>query len=232
MNHRRDLIERKYQCPVCADSFTSMQVKHSAKRVVRRDQDLRSHFKTVNPMYYAPVICPACGYANFQRDFDRVTAKEAEKVRTSVSSRWKPRSYGGERHLKDALIVHKLMLLSLTTMGASSLTLGKICLRLYWFLGDAGQETERDKYLQLTLDYLERAYVEEHLDETGGEEIQTLYLLGELSRINGRPREAVGYFAKLMDHPTLHQHRHIKLMAHDQWQMAASDYRRDSDEGR
>ncbi len=232
MTHTRDLIERTYDCPVCEEHFTSMQVRHSAKRVVKRDQDLRSHFKTVNPMYYAPVICPACGYANFQRDFGRISREEAERVRTLVSSRWKPRSYGGHRGLKDAVIVHKLMLLSLTTMGASSLTLGKICLRLYWFLGDAGQDEEREKYLQLTLDHLERAYFEEHLDETGGEEIQTLYLLGELSRIGGRPREAVGYFAKLMEHPTLHKHRHIKILARDQWQLAASDYRRGSDESR
>ncbi|MDK2919088.1 MAG: uncharacterized protein PWQ37_1821 [Candidatus Petromonas sp.] len=224
-----ELYEKTVHCPVCDRDFTTQKVRTSAIRVENRDEDFCPYYKSQNPLFYSVFVCPHCGYAALEGDFSRIGEREKEKIKETISPKWRPRSYDGERTIEDALEVYKLALLCSQVIGASESTIGKICLRLAWLHRYLGDEKEKD-FIKFAVKAFHKAYTTERLDEDQNDMVIILYLLGELNRRVGNYKDAIKWFDKALREPSIKKKRHIELKAREQWSFTREEYRKQKSE--
>lgn len=217
------LYDREINCPVCGIDFHTKKVRTSAIRVVKRDYDFCPYYKSENPLFYNVFVCPNCGYAALESTFSKINDIEKEKIKKFITSRWKQRSYGGERSLDIAIEVYKLALICYQLLESNYSTIGKVCLRLAWFYRYTNDEREKE-FLKFTINSFHKAYTDERLDKAEYDEVVILYLLGELNRRIGNYKDAIKWFDKALSHPEIKRKRHIELKARDQWSLTREEY--------
>lgn len=79
------LYEDTFTCPVCGQGFKSLIVLSSRLVADGTDNDLRVHYKDIEPMYYDIVTCPACYYSSLKDQFDDVMPRLRERVLTAIA---------------------------------------------------------------------------------------------------------------------------------------------------
>ncbi|SHJ84501.1 DUF2225 domain-containing protein [Paramaledivibacter caminithermalis] len=220
------LYEKSVQCPVCNNSFKTKKVRTSAIRMARRDSDFCPYYEGENPLFYGVFICHRCGYAALEGEFTKLNSEDKEKIVKLITAKWYPRSYGGRRNLDEAIEAYKLALVCCNILGVKDSVLGKISLRLSWFYRyKKNAELER-KFTEFTVNFFEKAYTGERVNNDEYDEIATLYLLGELNRRIGKYSEAIMWFDKTLSNPQIKKKRHIELKAREQWSIAREQYKK------
>ncbi len=217
-----NLYNKQINCPVCGIDFDTKKVRTSAIRIVNRDEDFCPHYKSENPLFYSVYVCPNCGYAALESDFTKISERNKEIIKKTISSKWNQRSYGEKRKLEDAIEVYKLALLNHQIIHSPKSTIGKLCLRLAWFYRYINNDREKE-FIKYTIDSFYEAYTLERIDKEDYDEVIMLYLLGELNRRIGNYKEAVKWFDKALSNPDINRKRHIKLKARQQWSLAREE---------
>lgn len=220
----KGLFERHIQCPVCELEFSTVKMLSNAPRVLKREPDFYTTYIGENPVYYAVFVCPNCGYSAFEKDFKEVSTQVKEIIFQKVSLQWSRRDYGKIRSTQEALEVYKLALLCYTLTSASSLTIGKIAMRIGWLYRELGDPREKD-FIKHTANYFEKAYTSEDLNIDTEEEITILFILGEYNRQLGNFPEAVKWFSKALEIPDIKKKRHLEQRVRDQWALLSESYR-------
>lgn len=64
------LMDKSYTCPLCKKTFNALKVKSSKLVLEKTDNDMRSRYKDVEPLYYDVVTCPHCFYSALSETFD------------------------------------------------------------------------------------------------------------------------------------------------------------------
>ncbi len=220
------LFDRNYVCPVCRTSFDSKQVKTSAIRTKKREKDFHATFHGENPTYYGVICCGNCGFAQFEGDFKKtLNPKDVLKVKEIISSRWKPQNFSEPRNLETAIKVHTIAMASYKILGGRPSVMAKLYLRLAWFHRENAQPVESEKYIRLALaSFIESYELDKVEDLDEGKELETIYLIGELSRQLGDYKEAIKWFDRVVRHEFAFKNRLIKTYAREQWALAAEQH--------
>lgn len=200
------LYQKNINCPVCHEDFKTTKVKTSAVRTVSREADFYTVYSGDNPAWYEAFVCPHCGYSAFEAGFLEISPLQVEQVRKLVMPRWKKRDFGGKRTVEEALEAHMLALVCYQVIGAKKTTLGKVCLRVAWLYREMNDPKETN-YMELALRNLEEAFSTEHLDEDKANEINVMFLMGELNRRLQNYTEASRWFTALLGEPELKKNR-------------------------
>lgn len=220
-----DLFDRKYQCPICENPFTSKQVKTSAIRAKERRKDFHTIFNGENPTFYGIICCPSCGYTKFESDFKQaVTLKQKETVKELISKNWKSQDYTGSRDLNSAIKVHLIALINYNLLKEKQAIIGKLLLRLAWFYDELGSEMDTKKYTELALNAFIKSYELEKREEDDEKELEVIYLIGELNRQLGNFKEAIRWYEMVVRHEFAYKNRLIKTYAKEQWALAAEEH--------
>ncbi len=80
------LYEQHITCPLCNHSFTSLTTLASKLTLDRTDDDLRAHYKDIDPLHYDVVSCPNCLYSAFNDQFPRVSKSSANRVDQEIGN--------------------------------------------------------------------------------------------------------------------------------------------------
>jgi uncharacterized protein len=219
------LYDKNITCPICDNKFTSKKAKSKYVKVKSRDSDFRAEYEFVNPTFYGVDVCPACGHARFESDFQDVNEAAKKNIQDKISAKWKNKNLCGERSINDAAEAHKLALLNYNVTHYKISTIAKVCLRLSWFYH--GLESDLgDRFAQHALSSYEKAYTQENLDENPKEELSILYLLGELSRRFGQYKKAMDWFSLGLRSPVINDEKFLAESLKEQMQVAKKEFKK------
>jgi hypothetical protein len=184
--------------------------------VETRDSDFCVHYKGVNPMFYDIYVCPHCGYAALADRFDKIDVEGKKAVLQNTTPNWTSRDYGGERTLEQALECYKLALLCAQLKRDKPSELAALCLRIAWLYRFSQDEQEERRFLQAALDEYVAAY--ERQTDNNVNEMNLLYIIGELYRRLGNAAQAVQWFSRVVNHKDRENNPLLISMAREGWQ--------------
>ncbi|MGF7056712.1 DUF2225 domain-containing protein [Brassicibacter mesophilus] len=220
-----ELYNKKIQCPSCNKEFTSSKVKSSRLRVDKRDSDLLVYYKGENPIKYSVFVCPHCGYAAQEANFNSLPQGKKDIIKINITARWYKKEYAGVRSIDDAIICNKLALYCGQLIDLKKLDLGNICLRIAW-LYRMNEDNEEQRFLQYAVALFEEAFYSESLSNSVMDEVTLGYLIGELYRRIGENSVAISWFGKIVSSPSIKTNPRIEKLVREQWLMAKEDKRR------
>lgn len=219
------LYDKPIVCPVCNHKFTTKKVKAKSIKVVKRDTDFRAEYENDNPTFYGVDVCPNCGHARFESDFNDVNEATKKIIKDKISSKWKEKNLCEERTITDAIEAHKLALLNYNITEYKLSVVAKVCLRLSWFYH--GMENEfGDKFAAHARETYEQAYSKENLDDNPKEELTILYLLGELNRREGHYKKAMEWFSLGLKSPVLKDEKFLSESLKEQMRTAKEEFKK------
>ena len=218
------LYDKEIVCPVCAIKFKTKKVKSNCIKIVKRETDFRADYERDNPTYYGVYVCPNCGHARFESDFNDINEASKQLIKKTISAKWGKKDFTDVRSVKDAIEVHRLALLNYNITHYKLSTIAKTCLRLSWFYRETGSELE-EKFIKHTVETYELAYVKENLDDNPKEELTILYLLGELNRRLGNYKKAIDWFGMGTRSPVINEEKFISEQLKNQMYVAKNEYK-------
>lgn len=219
---KETLYDKRFTCPVCEKEFTSKKVKSSAIRTVSRDTDFYTTYLGDDPTWYEIIVCPNCGYSAFEAGFQDLSIAQRALVEKTIKPKWKMRNFGEARTLAETIEAHMLAMICYQVIAAKKSTLGKLCIRLAWLYRSQNDEKE-NTFMESAVRNLEEAFTNERLDEDKANEINVMYLLGELNRRLGRYTEASRWFGLLIADPELKKIRHMNIKVREQMAQTRED---------
>jgi len=209
------LYDKKKVCPVCKQEFTYTSVRTSQLKVEERGRDFYTKYKDdINPFFYEVIVCPNCGYAALESEFEKITNDKREKILSSVSEKWVKREFSGERTPQKALEAYLLSLYCSQIKEDKPIVFAKTCLRIAWIYRILGDKANEEKYLKHALDSYLKAYSGSDVYE---EEILLIYMIGELNRMLGNKEEALKWYNKVIHHPERSRYNMIVELARAGW---------------
>lgn len=223
-----DLYDKTLKCPICKKSFTTKKVKSKSIKVLNRDSEFRADYEGENPTYYGVDVCPHCGHARFESDFNDVNPAAKKIIEDEIASKWHFKDFGQERSVNDAAEAHKLALLNYNLTNYKLTTIAKVCLRLSWFYkGLEGGLDER--FASHALAAYEKAYVTENLDDNPKEELTILYLLGELNRRFKNYKKSMDWFGLALKSPVINEDKFLSESIKDQMRLTKDLYKKEKE---
>ena len=220
-----ELYNKRIKCPLCNTEFTSSKVKSSRLRVVKRDSDFLVYYKGENPIKYSVFVCPKCGYAAQEANFNNLPQNKKDVVRKYITNRWHKKDYSGARSIQDAIICNKLALYCGQLIDLKKMDLGNICLRIAW-LYRMLEDKQEQRFLQNAVDLFEEAFYNESLINSSMDEVTLGYLIGELHRRAGDYSTAISWFGKIVSSPSIKTNPRVEKLAREQWHLAKEEERR------
>jgi uncharacterized protein (DUF2225 family) len=217
------LYDKKITCPVCKNIFHTKKVRTSATRIEKRDTDFCTHYIGENPILYNVFVCPMCGYAALESNFEEINTAGKKVIEENISKRWTQRSFGDERTALEAIETYKLALLCSQILGHKKGTLANICLKIAWLYRYMGNEKEFE-FLAHAVGCFEKAFATEPLPIGNLDDVSLLYLIGELHRMIGNYEEAIEWFGKAVSNPAIRGKKKIDTMTREQWRAAKEAY--------
>lgn len=138
------LFDKKYECPVCYETFKEKTVRSGKLRLMGTDKDLRPLYEQMEPLKYDVILCPHCGYATLTRYFGGLTASQIKSVRKNISSSFhSPEPAGDIYTYEEAINRYKLCLASTIVKRGKASEKAYICLKAGWLLRSMGEELDR-----------------------------------------------------------------------------------------
>jgi len=217
------LYDKEVSCHVCNMKFSTKKARIRKIPVDKKDADFHIWYKEINPVFYNVWVCPNCGFSITESEHKPLSTEQKSLVLKNVGVKWNKRDFGSERTWDQAVETHKLALFMGQLLGKPNGYLGGLSLRIAWLYREQ-KNSEEDHYLLHALNYLEKAYAEETFPIAGLDEVSLSYLIGELKRVTGKPKEAIFWYNRALEHPDIKNKRLIQLKARDQWRLAKDDY--------
>jgi uncharacterized protein (DUF2225 family) len=219
------LYDKNIKCPICGHKFTSKKAKSKFIKVKSRDSVFRAEYEFVNPTFYGVDVCPNCGHARFESDFQDVTEAAKKQIQDNISSKWGKKNFCNERTINEATEAHKLALLNYNVSHYKLSVVAKACLRISWFYHGLENGLE-EKFAEFARINYEKAYTQEDLDENPKEELTILYLIGELNRRAGRFKAAMDWFGLGLRSPVINDEKFLSETLKDQMREAKLEYKK------
>ena len=192
------IMSRKYDCPVCKGKFENWDVASYKVRIIKSDTDLRNYFVPFDPLYYAVVICPLCGYTAQRSDFSTIQPKQAVLVMEKVTSVFKPKDYPQVYTVDMALERYKMAYKCAVAKEGKISEKAMICLRLSWLYRDKEDYENEVAFRERALKGLLQAFETERFPIAGMDGATMDYLIGELYRRGGNLDEAMKHIGKVI----------------------------------
>ena len=185
------------KCPLCQREFKEPSLKISSLRILKRDSDNFTYYKSENPYFYEVFLCNGCGYVGMNNDFYNLKDYQKEKILKNITVRWTPRSYNTPYDEMIAIERYKLALITALVSDGKKSTIGMILLRIAWMYRCFNKSQELI-YLKEALTALEESYNLEEFPIYNLDELNFKYLLGELHRRVYNNSEALRYLGDVI----------------------------------
>lgn len=215
-----DLIWVKdMKCPVCSESFLSENIRNNRLRQTRADEDFHTHFEEASPLYYHVVVCPSCLYGERRNVFPELRAKQAELIRGRAETLKTAAGGFNFNHLRDFRLALKSFEIGAAVTRIkeeSSDIVGGMYLRAAWVCREQGEDALELDYLRKTLEYYEKAYLNESTEFGQLGTCGFQYLLGEIYRRLGNPKQAITLYTKALSNKEIKDKPQVARLARDQ----------------
>lgn len=192
------LYDKSYTCPVCDKKFKNKEIKKGKTIFVEMNLGLRGKFKPIMPDYYYVVMCDECGYAAISKTFNKITQKQAKKIREKVNPNYKPRKYHTIYDTNDVIDRYKVALYFCYLKDSTMSERGYICEKLAFLYAELNDEEKELKYNKYAYECYMEAYKKENLPIMGMEENQFVYTLAYLAYKIGNNDEARKFLSKII----------------------------------
>ncbi len=204
------LFDKTYECPVCANRFTSKTVKTGRVKSISHDSDLRPVYAHLDVLKYDAVVCPKCGFAAVTRFFHAVSPSQNKWIKEQITSNFKGFEEPEEIYsYDDAIDMHKLALMSTIVKRGRTSERAYCCLKLAWLLrgkrGQSNDAKEKNELKKQEREFIEKAYegfseafARESFPMCGMDEMTVKYLVADLARQIGDYDEAKRWVSKII----------------------------------
>lgn len=209
------LFDKTYTCPVCDSVFKSKAVRTGKVKLLSVDPDLRPKYQYADSLKYDAVLCPKCGYTALNRYFGHMTMKQGKLIRDNVSGAFNAKVEPLELYTyEEAIIRHKLALVSAIVANGKSSEKAYICLKLAWLyrgkretLPEETRDREQaskelveqeDSFLLEAYEGFYTAMQNEYFPICGMDEYTLSYLVAELARRANQHEESLRLVSKLL----------------------------------
>jgi uncharacterized protein (DUF2225 family) len=224
------LYDKKCVCRHCTSIFHTKRVRSGSQAILKRDADFCTYYKeqALNPIMYTVHVCPECGFA-FTDQFAQTMLPATKKlVQEHITAKWTPKDFGGVRSHTAALACYKLAIYAAELTGEAHSVKAGLYLRVAWLFRFKGNDKEESRFLKLAVREYEQSYIHSDYVTSDKEmsEVRILYLIGELMRRVRQFDKAILYFSKALEFRNRTVETGILAMAHDQWQLAREEYKR------
>lgn len=204
-------------CPVCKKKFNVTRVR-SRLVLIKQDSDFCSYYKDINPYYYKVWMCPHCGYAAQDTNFEDILPAAAEKVQKFFSNRDIQIDLSGNRSREQGIVSHQLAIVCGELAGVPASRLAGLHMRLGWLYREAQQTKQEQATLLKAINYYESALEKENMPVGPMTELTITYLIGDLLRRTGSSDKALLYLSRVVSSPKARQEKRIVDLARDVWQ--------------
>lgn len=215
-----DLIWLKEtECPVCGGKFQSENIRQNKLSQVQVDEDFHTHFEPMSPLYYAVVVCPDCYYAERRQNFEDLKGKTLASVKAGAGSLKQLGAGFNFRLIRTfALSLKSFEIGALTVQlkGESSDVIGGMYLRAAWLCREMADEQLENAYLRKTLEYYEKAYLNEATEfgQLGACGFQ--YMMGEIYRRLGNLEKSLALYMRAVANKEIRQKPQVERLAREQ----------------
>jgi uncharacterized protein (DUF2225 family)/CRP-like cAMP-binding protein len=210
------LMNKSYVCPICRKSFKALKVKTSKLYLDCTDNDLRSRYKNVEPLYYDIVTCPGCLFSALNDMFDK-----PDKTRAALPIELKSLKhnsdikFGADIDTYSIFAGYYLALICAPNFFLSHhLITARLLLKLSWLYHDCGDTNMETQTVQRALDAF--LYVYQHIKIQPNIEQQICLIIGELLLKQNELQKAKDFFFKARTNHAggrmLHQHAENRML--------------------
>lgn len=211
-----ELFWRSYTCPCCASTVYSCAVRSRAQRVAGVEQDFYIQYEGHNPLYYAAIVCDACGYAFDEADREPLRPAVKEVVLPRLANQ--PRcGYAGMRTLEKAIDAYQRVIYCQGIAERGAAIRANSCLKLAWIYRGAGDREMESLWLKQARHFFLEVY-EKGLSLGTKQELRLMYLLGEIHYRLEDYKQAVDWFSRITNHPEHKQFPQYARLARQRWQ--------------
>lgn len=217
-----ELYDKDVECPICDNEFKTKKVRTSRLRLVKRDGDFLSYYKGENPIKYSIFICPNCGYAGSESNYESVTDENKKIILNEITPRWNKRSFGNKRSIDEALVTYKLAFHIGQLLDYKKIEQGFLSLNIAGLYRMKESEEEL-RFLKITKDLFEEGYKRESLVGTNMDELKLSYLIGEINRRLGNEDFALKWFNLVISNPEIQFNSMLETMVRGQWSLIRED---------
>lgn len=216
------LYDKKVNCPICNNEFSTKKVRFSKLKLIERDSDFLSHYKEINPLIYSILVCPNCGYAAVEDRYKKISNDDRQIILDEISSKWCQRSFGHIRDIDSGIESQKLALYIGELLEYKKLELASLCLNIAW-LYRIKEEEEEYRFLELAKELYEFSYYNESLINSNMDQLKLAYLIGELNRRLGNKEEALKWFNVVISDSDLKFNKALENLVREQWRLTRQD---------
>lgn len=209
------LFYKTMTCPVCDLPVQAKTIKTGRVKLLGLDTDLRPKYQSVDSLKYDAIVCQGCGYAALRRYFGNITTTQIASVKEKITPNFKGKQEEEEIYSYDeAIMRHKLSLVTAIVKSAKVSERAYICLKLAWLyrgkrenlpVGTSEYETvskqlhtEESEFLQKAFLGFKEAFSTESFPLCGMDEMTCMYLIGELARRSGEYQEASQWISRVL----------------------------------
>ena len=190
------MCEIEYTCPICNSKFKGLKILSSRLATSSTDNDMRRHYKNIEPIYYEVITCPNCLFSALASIFDTAESSntgfekdlKAMKVNINFKFGTKP----------DTAAIYAAYYLALfcasKCFSKYQLVEAKLLQRLSWLYHDSNDEQMELRLARQSLEKYLQSYSE--LNLSAEQEIQTCIIIGELYVKFGNYKEARNFYYK------------------------------------
>lgn len=214
------ILPSSFICPCCNHRFEGLTLR-STNELGGMTTDFRTYAQGFQPLAYALVICPDCGYTERSHCFGEPISEE---IKTFVHLQITP-SMRGNRLLAETRyeIAAKIANFSKT----SPLAVARLLLRAAWCARDREPEGAAEKdFRRKAIARFMQALDDQDIAEE--ERLRALYLIGEEYRRIGELTESYKWFRVLIAYCEEHQTgQHWARLAHQQMEHPQEQFEKD-----
>jgi uncharacterized protein len=220
MERLEPLYDRKMECLVCKNGYTTKKIRSRFVRAIQHDTDFCSYYhpEELNPLFYYVSVCPHCGFSATEEFSTYFPSSTLETIRKKICEQWSGFDYGGQRTFQEAVNTYKLGIYSATLKREKHIAIAGLYMRLAWLYRTYKITAQEERFMKLALQEYIASYSEEDFIYTHMSEVRILYLIGELNRRLGNDKEAILYFSKVIAKRKETIEKRIVEMAYERWQ--------------
>lgn len=215
-------VERK--CSVCEEKIEVIRVR-SRLSLIKQDSDFCAYYKEVNPYYYTVWVCPHCGYAARDTEFNNIMPVSITKIQKFLETREIKVNLCGIRTREQAIVSYKLAIFYAELLEYKASKLAGLCLRLGWLYREGQEVDEERKILVKAREYYELALEKETMPIDNLSELTVMYIVADLLQRTGESEKAVLYLSRIVSSPLAKIERKIADLARDLWQETRANSR-------
>lgn len=182
-------------CPVCDAAFEYVRVRTRGVRAAHRDSDLRVSYTSIDPTWYALIVCPTCAFTSYRDDFEIVADDERERLTASTGERraMAPKALTGERSARDAEVALELAMQCYALRRPNDRRHAVLLHRRAWLARAADNTPDEMDWLRRARDAYQTAYERDpEVDEDSA--LRAAYLIGDLTLRLGDPMASSRWF--------------------------------------